>query len=311
MEKIPGANPCLQPKYFNMMNAIPIALLTLASLIVLRIAIRRAVLFIAGVSAHLPAQVAGSPDWSRLQGATARLAELHPKLMALLARRFYPDRPTGLLLTLIVLAALYLLTLFSGLAEDVLESQGIVHSDNVVNAALGPWRVEPFVSVFLKITDFGSTAAIVAVVLVATGFLWPLRGSHVVLALLVSCVGAVSTTTIGKLLVARHRPEFTLDVTAPGWSFPSGHATVATAVYGFIAYAMTRALPGFRERFEVGFWAAILILLVGFSRIFLGVHYVTDVLGGFMVGAFWLLIGVSMVECLTPSDAPSSTRNGK
>ena len=135
-----------------------------------------------------------------------------------------------------------------------------------------------------------------ATVIVATGFLWPQRGTYIILALWVTCFGAVSTTAIGKLLVGRHRPEILLDVNATGWSFPSGHATAAMAVYGFIAYAIARAMPGFRERFEVIYCSTVLITLIGFSRMFLDVHYLTDILGGFLVGGFWLLIGFSITE---------------
>jgi membrane-associated phospholipid phosphatase len=106
----------------------------------------------------------------------------------------------------------------------------------------------------------------------------------------------LATTSVGKLLIGRHRPEITIDVTVVSSSFPSGHATAAMAVYGFIAYAIARVLPGVPERFEVAYWTAVLILLIGFSRIFLGVHYLTDVIGGFLVGGFWLLIGFTIAE---------------
>jgi len=112
----------------------------------------------------------------------------------------------------------------------------------------------------------------------------------------VTCLGALATTSIGKFVIGRHRPEMTIDVTVVSSSFPSGHATAAMAAYGFIAYAIARVLPSVRERFEVAYWTAVLVLFVGFSRIFLGVHYVTDVVGGFLVGGFWLLIGFTLAE---------------
>lgn len=73
------------------------------------------------------------------------------------------------------------------------------------------------------------------------------------------------------------------------------------AVYGFIAYAIARAMPEFRERFEVVYCATVLIVLIGFSRMYLGVHYLTDVLGGFLVGGFWLLIGFGITEGTDPN----------
>ncbi|MFC0220362.1 phosphatase PAP2 family protein [Pseudochelatococcus lubricantis] len=271
-------------------------ILALIAIVVLRALTRKAAFFIAGMTPDVAPALAGSQALTRLRSLLSRFAGRYPALFALIARRVDPHRPTGLPLTLMLLAALYLFALFSGLAEDVLEAQGTIRSDNMINAALNPWRVEPLVSIFLWITNLGSTPAVVATVIIATGFLWPQRSTYIIVSLWVSCLGAVSTTTIGKLLIGRHRPEMMLDVNATGWSFPSGHATAAMAVYGFIAYAIARAMPDFRERFEVVYCTAVLIVLIGFSRMFLGVHYLTDVVGGFLVGGFWLLIGFGITE---------------
>lgn len=273
-----------------------VASVALAVILALRWLARRAALFVIGLASDVPPKLADSRAWARLRAVRSRLTDSHPAFVAFAARRVEPHRPTGLLLTLLVLAGLYLSALLSGLAEDILEAQGTVHSDNLINAALDPWRTGPLVAAFRWITDLGSTPAIVAAVIIATGFLWPQRRPYFIVSLWVTCLGAVTTTTIGKLLIARHRPAILLDPGVTGWSFPSGHATAAMAVYGFIAYAIARTLPGFRERFEVTYWTVLLIMLIGFSRIFLSVHYLTDVLGGFMVGGFWLLIGVGVAE---------------
>jgi membrane-associated phospholipid phosphatase len=251
------------------------------SLVVLRALVLQAALFVAVRALRLWS----APAWTRFPDCRTRVTAHYPKFAAIVARRVDPHRPTGLLLTLTVFAAFYLLALFSGLTEHILESRGTIRSDNAIDAALASCRIEPFVSAFLWVRNLGSTPAILAAVIIATGFLWPQRGAQIVIALWLTCLGAVATTTVGRPLVGGHRTEFVPDVYAAGWSFQSGRATAATAVYGFIAYAIARSLPGFRERFEVGYWAGILILLIGFSRIFLGVHYVTDVVGGFLVGA--------------------------
>jgi undecaprenyl-diphosphatase len=69
-------------------------------------------------------------------------------------------------------------------------------------------------------------------------------------------------------------------------------------LYGFLAYAIARGLQplGGRAQFEVVFWATLLILFIGFSRLFLGVHYLSDVLAGLLVGGFWLLVGFALSE---------------
>lgn len=272
------------------------SLLILLVIVLLRAAVRHTVFFLAATATHIPGLFAGSPAGARLRAVASWLAERYPTLVAFVAKRFDPHQQMGLPVTLIGLAALYLAALFSGLTEDLLEAQGTIRSDNTINAALGAWRIEPFVTAFRWITTLGGTQAIIAAVVLATGFLWSQRRTNAIIALWVTCLGAVATTTVGKLLIARHRPEFLLDVHATGWSFPSGHATAATAVYGFIAFAVARTSLSLSAKVEFGYWSAVLIVLIGFSRIFLGVHYVTDVIGGFLVGGFWLLIGFSIAE---------------
>ena len=68
------------------------------------------------------------------------------------------------------------------------------------------------------------------------------------------------------------------------------------AVYGFIAYIISRDLMTTRQRFEMIYWTAVLICLIGFSRMLLGVHYASDVAAGFLVGGFWLLLGFALAE---------------
>ena len=110
--------------------------------------------------------------------------------------------------------------------------------------------------------------------------------------------GSQLTTWIGKYAIARPRPEFILGVQAVSPSFPSAHATGSCAVYGFIAYALVRHVKHARRRFEVSYWTAVLVLLIAFSRVFLGVHFLSDVTAGLVVGGFWLLVGVALAEVM-------------
>jgi membrane-associated phospholipid phosphatase len=115
-------------------------------------------------------------------------------------------------------------------------------------------------------------------------------------ALWTTLLGAQATTWIGKYAINRARPEFLDVATAIAPSFPSGHATAAMAVYGFLAYVAVRRVASRRVRFEIIYWTSVLIALIGFSRIYLGVHFLSDVLSGFLVGGFWLLVGVPVAE---------------
>jgi undecaprenyl-diphosphatase len=245
----------------------------------------------------------GRRAWARTKPVRRWGKSRFPRLYEFIAARLDPHRFAGLPLTLIAAAALYAAFLFGGLLENVVERDAIVRIDQDVNAALSPLRSDALLDAFLWITDLGSGPAFVAVAIVATGFLWADRRPAFILPLWVTLVGARATTYVGKLLVARPRPEF-LDVAQEASaSFPSGHATAAAALYGFLAFAMARDLDAlgpaaFRHRFELAYWTCVLIALVGFSRMFLSVHYLSDVLAGFLVGGFWLLVGVALTEWL-------------
>ncbi len=207
---------------------------------------------------------------------------------------------TGLPLTLLCVAAFYIVALLGGIVEELVEADEMIALDTRVNAAFSDYRSADLVSVFAKVTDLGSFTTLLAVALVSTGFLWAHASGRLIIPLWLTVVGAQLTTTAGKYGFDRARPEFLTSVTAITPSFPSGHST-AMAVYGFIAYAIARDLASRRARFEVAYWTAVLIALVGFSRVFLSVHYLSDVAAGFLVGGFWLLLGFTVAEYRRPS----------
>lgn len=238
----------------------------------------------------------GAGMWARTHPLRARLAARYPRGHDFLGKRLDPRRPSGLPLTLGIAAALYVLSLIGGLVEELLEAQEMIALDRTINMQLDAFRSAPFLEIFAWITTLGSSGTLVAVTLTSTGFLWAHERTHYILPLWVTQLGAQATTYLGKFALNRERPDFLTDVTALTPSFPSGHATSAMAVYGFLAYLIARDLPGVRARFELVYWSAVLILLVGFSRMYLSVHYASDVATGFLVGGFWLLVGVVLAE---------------
>jgi len=195
-----------------------------------------------------------------------------------------------------IAAALYFLALLGGVFEDLLMNEGLVAVDAEINGFFGPYRTTTSLAIFIWVTALGAGPAITAVAVTASGFLWCARRQQFVIPLWFVLLGAEATSFAGKYLVGRTRPEFLAVASAFSPSFPSGHATASMAVYGFLAYAIARDLSRARERFEVVFWTAVLILLIGFSRMFLSLHYLSDVVSGFLVGGFWLLVGFAIVE---------------
>lgn len=113
----------------------------------------------------------------------------------------------------------------------------------------------------------------------------------------------VATTLLGglidtwvKLAVGRERPSLEDPVaSAAGASFPSGHAMSATVAYGALLLILLPLVPAARRRLAIGATVG-LVVLIGFTRLALGVHYITDVLGGFALGAAWLALTTAAFE---------------
>lgn len=194
------------------------------------------------------------------------------------------------------LACLALLVPLAALVELILDTGGAVPVDLAANAALSGWRTPAATGAFAWITEAGTGAALTAITLTATGFLWARRRRDMILPLWLAFLGAEATTWAAKYAVDRARPAFAAGVSAISPSFPSAHATGAMAVYGFVAYLLARDLPGRRARFEIRWWAGVLVALIAASRVYLSVHFVTDVAAGLLVGALWLLAGIALAE---------------
>lgn len=255
-------------------------------------ATRGAAALVDGLRTRLPT----SGMWARTHPLRAWLASRWPRSYRFAARRLDPRSPGGLPFTLGIAGAIYIAALAGGLVEELLEADELLVLDRAVNTHVEAIRAEPFVTIFVWITTLGDSATLIAVTLTGTAFLWAYRRWHRILPMWVTVVGAQATTYLGKFALDRERPEFLTDAVAVTPSFPSGHATGAVAVYGFIAFLVVRDLPRLRERFEVVYWTVVLVAAVGFSRVYLSVHYVSDVLAGILVGGFWLLVGIMLAE---------------
>lgn len=271
-------------------------LVLIAILIVLRLIVLLSLQVIsrlAGRSVETYRKVRARDDVSEL---SARICARFPKTSRAVHARLTPQRYTGLPLTLLVIAALYMLALLGGLIDELREADDLVHFDESINQRLTPLRTDGMVTVFAWITDLGQASTLLVVSLVTSALLWVHNRKRMIIPLWLSVIGSQITTYAGKYALARQRPEFVTEVVAITPSFPSGHSTSAMAVYGFIAYLVARELKTSRQRSEIVYWAAVLIAMVGFSRMLLSVHYASDVAAGFLVGGFWLLVGFALAE---------------
>ncbi|HVF34853.1 MAG TPA: phosphatase PAP2 family protein [Candidatus Saccharimonadia bacterium] len=153
---------------------------------------------------------------------------------------------------------------------------------------LGPWWIE---MMFKDITSLGGTAVLALITLFAIGYLL-LSGKRAnALLVFVAVVGGALLSHFLKLGFDRPRPELVAKlVEVRTLSFPSGHAMQSAVTYLTLGALLARVQGGKRTRAYLMAVAVILTLLIGFSRVFLGVHWPTDVLAGWCAGAAWALL---------------------
>ena len=150
-------------------------------------------------------------------------------------------------------------------------------------------------ALMLLLTELGSTAVMVVLTASVAAVLVLRRSDYWLARLGLTVPGCMLLNEVLKYLFHRSRPFLAHPlVKLETYSFPSGHAVSATVFYGFLAILLCSSVPSKVGRVVIRLGAMALILAVGFSRVYLGVHYPTDVLGGMIEGAAWLNI-VGMV----------------
>ncbi|MBF8965421.1 phosphatase PAP2 family protein [Pontibacter sp. FD36] len=237
--------------------------------------------------------------WLARQPLVQRLFHRFPGLFRFLLRRFDTTTFIGLPLTILLLVIAVNAALLSQLTEDVVESEGVVHLDKAFTAFLYSMRSEWLSHTFYAFTQLGTREAVFAIGGLATIVFLYNRRYTAVLAFWLTMAGVGLSVQYGKKFISRDRPTEVAFYPEHNFSFPSGHATTSMALWGILAYFGYRHLHQRRLRNAVLAGAGALILLVGFSRIYLGVHFLSDVLAGFLLGAMWVLLGISIVEVMS------------
>ena len=235
----------------------------------------------------------------------ARLRSRYNRQLLWLRRRVTPGEYLGLYFTLGLLAAAGCLWIFGGLAKDVVSNDPQVSTDQTVANAIHGLMNPALTTFFLVVTALGSMEAIALVSLggaVVFGLRrrWLLFGTWVIAA-----GGSVMLILLLKALFARPRPYFEQPMLLETYySFPSGHAMEAVVLYGMLAYFAVLALRTWRARAAVVLGTSLLVLLIGFSRMYLGVHYFSDVVAGFAAGGVWLSTCITAMEFVRRGKRP-------
>lgn len=229
-----------------------------------------------------------------------RLKVRFPRIWRFLTARFAPAEYMGLHLTIGLLVSILGLWLIAGVTEDVIHHDPLTLFDLAVFDWFHAHTNLTGMKIFGAITWLGSPLLMAVFGFAVASLLLLRRHFYATLGWISALIGAAVLNLLLKQLVKRPRPQYAeVFLHDHSFSFPSGHAIGALVTYGMIAYLLAlfwAKQP--RTQVLISLAAVILILGIGFSRLYLGVHYFSDVVGGYAAGILWLSTCITALEIL-------------
>lgn len=243
---------------------------------------------VAGSAAH------GARGNIYVRAARAR----HPRLAAWVGKRFSLQHPRGLLLTLGVVASMAALAFFLSITHAVIAKSTYSAIDQRILNLVPDIRSSGQNLFFVFFTFGASRLSVVFFLLVLGAAVWR-KPQHRWLFVFFTGSALITTlgSTVAKGIIGRSRPDRSLALVTEGsFGFPSGHTLNAVVVGGLLAYLLLRVFKPYPFKLAIVLAAITGVLFVGLSRIYLGVHYPSDILGSFALGMCILAMLITGVE---------------
>lgn len=238
------------------------------------------------------------------------MASIVTRARAFIAARLDSDKHLGLHLTLALLIASLALWGFGTLLDSVLDNATLVRLDTALHARILAHVTPGGVTFFNLVSTIGSPASMQALGVIGAGILLWQRRRAALVAWIFAFVGGGIIQRVIKISVHRHRPAFVAAGESFGpFSFPSGHAAWSFLALGMLVYLLTlywHPRPPWRAIVIVV--AIAMVALIGVGRVYLGVHFPSDVLGGWVVAAAWLGICGAALAITLHAEQVSSAR---
>lgn len=220
----------------------------------------------------------------------------YPNAFQFIANRLSLTRFSGLPLTILSIAILSNLLLLFDFTEDTINSKEFIAIDTFITKLLFSIRSEPVARVFYLLTKLCDIPA-VSVLGASMSILFLIKKKfHFVIGIITSLLGSGLSIYLGKNIFEIERPHEYAYYQEYYFSFPSGHATISVAFYGLLFYFLIRNNSSFKTWGILTVMAFVFWILIGISRLYLGVHYFSDVIAGYMLGFLWLLLSISIIE---------------
>lgn len=185
------------------------------------------------------------------------------------------------------------LIVFLELAEDVF-SKEILKADRIGYELISSFLISDFATPIAKfITNFGGVLVLVVTTII---LLISIKNKKIGLSIFANLCMITGLNVLLKQIVQRPRPTEYKIITETGYSFPSGHSMISMAFYGFLIYLIYQYVKNKYLKISLIAFLSILIISIGISRIYLGVHYTSDVIAGFCIAISYLVLYISSVN---------------
>ena len=218
---------------------------------------------------------------------------------AFVRARLSPEGLFGLHFTIGAIVFVGAAWLFGGMAEDVITRDRLVRIDEFISEWFRSHATPRFKVGAQFVSALASTASVSILFVTMSGILLWKRLWYWLSGLVLVVAGGMLLNVLVKNWVDRARPGWADPLMAlTDSSFPSGHTMMATIIYGFIAISLMLRIASWQWRALIATVAILLVVLVALSRMYLGAHYLSDVLGAMAAGTAWVALCLTGVETL-------------
>ncbi|SEG51036.1 phosphatase PAP2 family protein [Paenibacillus sp. UNC499MF] len=196
----------------------------------------------------------------------------------------------NVLLTRSFLVCLFLALCFGMVALLVSRQQVAMFDETIISFVQGA-ESPGLTAAAALLSEIGSSAVVPFITIAAALYLYfVLKHRSEVILLIAAIGGSAILNTILKKIFQRERPTIKIIMEEAGFSFPSGHSMAVVALYGILVYLLWKHISSTAGRTVLIVLASAMIVAMGLARIYLGVHYPSDVLGGYLASGFWLAV---------------------
>lgn len=207
-------------------------------------------------------------------------------------------RPLASLITTIgtvgLISCLLIIYLLAQLSDEVLEQEAFAF-DRTILLGIHQFANPTLDRLMLAITSLGNPNIVVAISAITFAILCWRRYDQEAKIFVIDCFGGVILSYGLKLVFSKPRPNlWQSPIEETSFSYPSGHALGSTILYGFLAYILATRYPQFA--FLIYASAVFLIAAIGLSRLYLGVHWPTDIIAGYSIGFLWVMFCITMLK---------------